>query len=236
MPKSTELATIDASDYPILSGEGGDIGEIMIENLGPDGIQPSDLIRVSIPSGGGQAWEIPSLEGSDIEKSIEGIILHWETNRVYWEKSMEEGGGSQQPNCSSNDGITGVGDYGVGSDKNPKGLCKDCPMSRWGSGAKPPGKKGPQACKEQKIFYVLRENNILPLAITLPPTSITPMRNYMKFLGNAGTAYYTVVTKFGLKKKEGSVANYSVVDPTCANRLDSDTVQAVKEFRQLFTS
>ena len=234
---SKEMATIGVTDYPVLSGDSS-MAEILEENLGPDGLTPGDLTRIGVPRGGGKFWTIPGLEGEESIESIECIILDWNTTRVYWELSIDEGGGDQEPDCSSKDGKTGSGMFGVGSDHNADGKCASCPMSQWGSGAQPDPKtglqpkSGSQACKEQRNLTVLRPGSILPLSIQLPPTSIAPLRDYMKRLANAGLSYYRVVTSLGISVKKGTYT-YSVVAPTLAGRLDPETNQSVAEFRDL---
>ena len=89
----------------------GDIRAIIAENLG-DGITANDLDRVKIPSGGGLAFEVPTLEGGEMEKSIEGVIVHHQDQNAYWSSPIESGS-HMPPDCASRDGKYGDGELGV---------------------------------------------------------------------------------------------------------------------------
>lgn len=225
-----EIATFDASNYPVLTGGDGSgaLAAVIEENFGNDGIQVFDLDRITIPAGGGIAWEIPTLEGPESEKFIEGVIVAWRTNRAYWAESLEDGGsGGNPPDCSSDNGKTGFGAFGPDSDANPAGTCSTCPKNEWGTGREGRGK----ACSEARVLFMLLPGRVLPVTVSLPVTSIPPIRKYMLRLAGEGIPYYGVVTRLGLRKVEsGSSIKYSVVEPSKMDTLDPVARAAAKEY------
>ena len=116
-----EVAKVE--NYAIQTMDHGSIRSLLSEAAGPQGITPEDLDKVTIPTGGAQMWTVPTLEGEDSVKDIYGIIVHHQDVRAYWSKSLEESGGSEAPDCSSADSITGFG--------TPGGPCSKCPLAQW---------------------------------------------------------------------------------------------------------
>lgn len=234
MSKSTEIAVISDDGGPdmfpaLYVEEGSDLSEALQENFGGEGIQPGDLERVTVPAGGALSWEVPTIDGEgDSVKTLEGVIVSWARPRAYWDRDLEETGGGQPPDCTSDDGVHGSGMYGPGSEDNPTGACETCPMNEWGSGRDGRGK----ACKEMRVLYLLQEGNVLPVTVTLPPTSIAPLRRYMLRLANQGIPYYGVVTKLALEKVTGQYT-YSVVKPSIASRLDKTVQGRAKEYGEM---
>ena len=108
--------------------------------------------RIKIPSGGLTAFEVPSddVEGSDRVMEIEAVILYSHPANSYYTEAYK--GGSNPPDCGSFDGITGTG--------TPGGFCKNCPFNQFGSGE---GKS--KACKNRRMLYLLRENEIFTQAV-----------------------------------------------------------------------
>ena len=78
MTEKKEAALAKIEEYAIVA-MGDSIADIMAENLGDDGLSEFSLDRIRIPAGGGIAFEIPTLEGSDSAKTIEGVVVGWKT-------------------------------------------------------------------------------------------------------------------------------------------------------------
>lgn len=217
------------SNYPVLAGDSGDSAllDVMNENLGGSGVQSFDLDRITIPAGGGIAWEVPTLDGADSVQTLEGIVVAWRGPRAYWAQSLEESGGGSAPDCSSDDGVKGVGAYGVDSESNPTGECGKCPMNEWGSGSEGRGR----ACSESRQIFMLLPGRALPVVVSLPVTSIAPFRKYMLRLAGEGIPYYGTVTRLGLRKVEsGSGIKYSVVEPKKGESLNQDERASAKSY------
>ena len=166
MTEKKEAALAKIEEYAIVA-MGDSIADIMAENLGDDGLSEFSLDRIRIPAGGGIAFEIPTLEGSDSAKTIEGVVVGWKTVRGYYANAYD--GSNNPPDCSSNDGEVGMGD--------PGGYCSDCPLNAWGSD--PKGGKG-KACAEKRMLFVLRKDDVLPIVIMVPPTSLKGIREYFR--------------------------------------------------------
>ena len=101
--------------------------------------------------------------------------------------SSKYSGSSNPPDCLSVDGITGIG--------NPGGNCINCPKNKFGS-----GENGSKACKNKHQIYLLRENEMFPLILSLPTSSNKEFSKYIKRLLSKGKKSDKVVTKFSLKK------------------------------------
>lgn len=229
---STDI--VPASEYQIIKEGASLLPEIIKENIGSGGVSEFDLPRVKIPTGGGTAWEVPALEGTDAAKQLEGIVVAWSDPRAYWDKNFDESGGGTPPDCSSPDSDIGNGLYGPGSEVNPTGECIKCPMSQWGSD--PRGGNG-QACKQMRLVLVLQPESLLPLAIFLPPTSVKAMKNYFLSLTAKALSYYGVITRLELEQTKSETGiTYSKVKPSFAGRVDAQQLDAVRAYSEQIRS
>ena len=166
MTKKTEaaaLAVIDNFELPVLSE---DMGQAMAEEM--DGLQLS-FPRIKIPSGGGLAFEVPGddPENPDAVKEVVGVIVDHHPVNAYW--ADKYAGANNPPDCSSMDGKVGID-----ADGNRK-PCNSCQYNQWGSAEDGRGK----ACKNMHRVYILREGEMLPLLLTLPPTSLKNLSDYL---------------------------------------------------------
>lgn len=231
-----ELATFDPSQsrYPVLFGQDGEgsLAQIIEDNFGDEGFSPADLDRITVPSGGGQAWTIPD---EDPSRFIEGVVVHKQPTRSFWFAARGEGGEEDgPPDCSSPDAKYGVGVFGPGSEANPTGACADCPMNVFGSSDR--GSGNGKACKEQMQLFMLQPESILPIQVTLPPTSLKGFRKYMTRLASKGKSYYAVLTRLGLTVEKGGGQTYSVVVPERGDDLAPEEVAAARGYGQTIKS
>lgn len=189
------------------------------ENIGDDIITPQDLERIKVPTGGMTKWEIQSLEGdSEMSADLRGILIHWKTIRAFWQEAYS--GAGTPPDCKSMDGITGTG--------NPGGVCSQCPFSQWDSDSKG---GGGQACKLMRVLFLMRENQILPVVIQAPPTSVKSFKQFFLRMASDSIPFYSVVMSLKLvQTKNKSGIPYSLIVPSIAERLDPDTVKMVKAY------
>lgn len=222
----TDVAVFDPANtnYPVLFGaaDGGGLAEIIEENFGDEGFRPSDLPRIKMPAGGGRAWDI---EGEPPTAILEGVIVSWHTARSFWFKSLDDSDETTPPDCSSMDGQMGNGEFGPGSAGNPSGVCAECPMNQYGSGG-----QNSKACKEQRQLFLLQPGAVLPIVISLPPTSLAPFRKYMTNLSSKGLPYYGVTTRLGLKAEKSGANTYSVVVPERGEKLEPEERAAAKAY------
>jgi hypothetical protein len=188
-------------------------------NLGDAAVNASDFERIKIPAGGGTAWTLQTLDGEEIEKELSGIIVAWRDTRAYWSVPMEQSDGNMPPDCYSLDARTGVG--------KPGGDCHKCPFAQFGSGAKGEG----QACKLVRQLFFIREENLLPEIVSLPPSSIKPARQFFMRLASKAVPCYSLITRIGLEKtKNGQGIVYSRATFASGGRLTPEQSERVKEY------
>lgn len=230
--------------YAIMDVEPTEIGLVLAENTGGDRISPFDLDRVKVPSGGGTTWSVPSLEGEEDTKAIEGVIVFQRTVRSFWSQRMEESGGGTPPDCSSQDGVIGIGNPRFGEIEHPdlrrgeamytaegeeirtgRFDCATCPLAAFGSSFN----RRSQACKSSRLLFILREHSIIPLLVAVPPSSLRPIKQYMLRLAGAGVPFYGVVTRLELlKTKNADNIVYGEIVPHVAQRLTPEDTQRMR--------
>lgn len=197
--------------YAIMALEPHELAEALLANTDGQALSPWDLDQVKIPPAGMTTWVVPSLEGDQETKSLEGIVILQSTRRSYWAAGLEESGGGSPPDCSSQDGVMGVG--------SPGGVCADCPLAQFGSAK---GGRG-QACKTNRLLFLLRPDSVLPLVVKVPPSSLRPVKQFMLRLSGQGIFFYGAVISLSLKKVSNA-ANiaYGEVVPSLVRRLSPD--------------
>lgn len=216
-----------AGNFVALSGEAENAMQAIQANLGGQKISMFDLDKLSIPSGGGIAFEVNTLEGdTDSVKEVSGIIIAFRDTRSYWAKDYEETGGTP-PDCQSEDMVTGRGD--------PGGDCSRCPYSQFGSAKG--GDADGQACKQSRVMLLLTPDSILPYLVSAPPTSLKMMRKYfVSTLAAAGLRYCDVVTRFSLEAdKNKSGVKYSKLVAGVERRLIKDEIAQVGKYMDAIT-
>jgi hypothetical protein len=207
-------------EFTALADTGGkfSMSEVLKTNF-PKGVTPSDLDRIKVPAGGATSWEITTLKGEESVKSIEGIILVADDNRMYYDGPYT--GENEPPTCFSPDGEIGFGD--------PGGECKVCPLAQWGSADNGSG----QACSLRKNMLILRPDSMLPVIISAPPGSIKSITDYLKRITGAGLPHYAVVSSLKLsKKKSGEGIQYAAIEPEFVRELADEEIAKVLEYRQ----
>jgi hypothetical protein len=218
MSTSTDIATIEPSSYLALNRESSEIQEIIRDNLAGQDVGEFDLPRIKIPAGGGTTWEIESpLHGTQSERELQGIVVYHRQTRSFWRDDDSTG---TPPDCSSRDGVVGVGD--------PGGECRTCPLSQFGSD----GGRG-QACKQQAMWFLLREDSFLPVVLSLPPTSLKAAKQYMLALAGAGIRAAEVVTKITLEKQRNPDGqDYSRAVLSVGGKLDEAATARARAYAE----
>lgn len=168
-----------------------------------DGLQIG-FRNVKIPSGGQTQFELPGEDpdNPDYTKFLEGVIVYSHNANAYWAAGINEDE-NPSPDCQSMDGKLGYG--------SPGGICADCPFNRYGSDPNPNGTGRGNACKNQRIVYLLRSGEALPIQLSLSPTSIRPYTDFINaaFLARRRGVCGSVV-RIGLKKVNNGKNEYSV--------------------------
>lgn len=245
MAKGTELAVREPSTYAIMQADPAELQEALEVNSGGQRISPFDLDVVKLPSQGMTIWSIPDLiEGEINTKTIEGIVILQRGIRSYWAMGLDEkdSGGSSPPDCSSQDGVTGFGlptghpdlePQQYDADGQPRPMeayrgqfeCAACPLAAFGSAKKGNG----QACKQNKLLFVLTPESSLPIVIKVPPSSLKPVQSFMLRLSGKGIPMYGVVIGLSLKKVQNSTGiDYSEIVPALVKQLSPDETARMK--------
>ena len=191
-------------------------GDFLEELSGLD----NEFERIKIPAGGGTMFEFPSSnpDESDMVKDFSAVILYHHPMYVFY--SSKFNGSNNPPDCLSIDGITGVG--------IPGGKCVNCPKNKFGS-----GENGSKACKNKHQMYLLRENEIFPMVLSLPTSSNREFSRYIKRLLSRGKKSDSVVTKFSLKKAVNKTGiSYSQVQFSVARELDIKEIELIKNYSE----
>ena len=164
-----------------------------------DGLQLS-FQRAKIPGGGVLQFELPGEdpENPDYVQTLEGVILFNHSTNSYWPAGSEYDDNTP-PQCQSVDGKVGYGD--------PGGICEACDYNKFGSDPNGGGK----ACKNMRVLYLLRSGEMMPIQLSLPPTSIRP---YTTFVNSAfllrGRRVCSGLVQIGLRKGASNGFTYSV--------------------------
>ena len=164
-----------------------------------DGLQLS-FQRAKIPGGGVLQFELPGEdpENPDYVQTLEGVILFNHSANSYWPAGSEYDDNTP-PQCQSVDGKVGYGD--------PGGICEACDYNKFGSDPNGGGK----ACKNMRVLYLLRSGEMMPIQLSLPPTSIRPFTTFVNsaFLLR-GRRVCSGLVQIGLRKGSSNGFTYSV--------------------------
>lgn len=215
----TDLVVRQPIGYAITEIETNELVEIIQDNLAGESIGPNDLDRLTVPTGGSKFWTVKTQAGEENPTEIEGVIIAQKTTRVYWEDAFS--GAGSPPDCSSDDGEFGIG--------NPGGACAVCPMAEFGS--KGTGGGRAQACKQNKLLFIVFPDEILPRVISVPPTSLKEARQYTLRSLSARQPLYGVTTKLSLEKtKNADGIEYSKIQFATGSVLNDEDRARMKAY------
>lgn len=164
-------------------------------------------------------------EETQLKKTFNGILLHIDPQRAWWESGIGEGkkdGGAQTgqvPDCYSRDLIVPDPE----SAKPQAKTCAECRFNQFGSDRK--GGRG-KDCKEARRLFIQVEKKIDPHVMTVPATSLKSLKKYLTFISeNNLKRPQCVLTKFSLittANKEGT--DYSELVLTFVKALPDSVV------------
>ena len=124
------------------------------------------------------------------------------------------------------DNRTGIG--------TPGGECAKCPYNKFGSGEDGQSK----ACKNAHRLYILRSGELYPVVVTVPPTSLKSLSDYLaKRIVTKGLRSYGVVTKLTLKKATNNTGiTYSQVQFSLSEKLTPEQTEILKGYGESIRS
>lgn len=208
MYNQSNLAEIEREEqvqvfqFPDMSGS----SEFTQEDLEDDtnGVRMS-FQRIKIAGGGSTMFELPGEDSSKPEyvPALQGVILYHHPANGYWVGEPTDD--DKTPLCSSTDGKTGYGD--------PGGPCAACYLNRFGSGED--GKS--KACKNMRHIYLLQSGDLMPMVLSLPPTSL---KAFDRFIYRA----------FFCRNRP----SYGGMVEISLHREEKPTAHAVADFRKLY--
>lgn len=219
--KAEEQATQDeipTLDWPfaVLAESDEPLTDIIAENLGDDGLRPSDMSVARFPSTGGTEW----LVGDERATEIIGVVLRQQVTRAFYATDFRPGG-DEHPDCASADGVNGVRSEDAklvtfdGSDQQYGGSCIKCPLNQWGSDLK--GGRG-KACREYRNLVFIRDSDEFPMIVRIPPTAIGTWRGFCAWLTKKRVALSRAVVQLALGLDNGN----TVLGPTLVGRLPAE--------------
>lgn len=188
--ETTAVATIEPTGYMALKNF--DFREAIAEEM--DGLDAA-FDRIKMPSGDTTVFQLPSDNPDEPEllKELSAVILYHHPIRAYFKEKYT--GGINPPDCGSLDAIEGQG--------NPGGTCSVCIYNEFGT-----GENNSKACKERRRLYLLRENELFPILLSLPTGSLKEFSRYIMRCLSKGHKTNTIVTKISLTKavNKGGIA------------------------------
>lgn len=191
-----------------------------------EGVTP-EFQRVKFPAGGALAFDLKDENGEDVAVSdLQGVIIDRHPVNVFYKLAFT--GGNEAPDCVSSDGK--VGRAPADSPVPWAGGCNDCggcPFNQFGPNNEP------KPCKNQERLYLLREGDIFPIIVTVPPTSRKPLNSYLSGLMNKLKPAHAVVTSIKLKKEVNAGGiKYSAGVFTKVKDLTKDEAKAIKGYAE----
>ena len=189
------------------------------------------------PTQGQTKWMIPSLFGEDYVEKIEGILVYQTARGVLWVSDEPVEG--TLPVLISDDLKTArrvCAVENVPDEMIP--VLEDChiqgdlfdwtalPYNEWGSGRNGVGKRA----KEQRVLFILRKSDPLPLVVVIQPGSLKYWRKFIVELTKAGIPFYRAVISLGLEKAASEDGiTYSRIKPSLVGCLSPEDGLSVKK-------
>lgn len=222
-------ATTSPSFLPVLGSERENVLAVMQENLGGENISASQLRRILMPSGRNTSFEISDVTGPSYAPSMQVIVVYQHPHRAWWEKGLDEGGGSTPPDCSSPDAVTGfIHPESVTQDQECGGECDSCPKAKFGSASD--GRR--QACKLMRRLFIMPKGAVIPSILDLPPTSLQNYRDFMTAMTNKALPYHAAILEIGLEKSQSKgKVDYSKATFKLVRVLEGDELKGIAAFR-----
>lgn len=216
----TELALIKNTDAYLPSAEVisetlDDLRDIMSRKL-------FGVISIA-PAGAGtfKVLEPCADEVTNGISEIECVILASHPMNILWGKPFGERQKGERPICRSMNGDEGIDDGGEIHN------CADCPNNQFGED----GQR--KKCSNKRQLYVLRQGDVLPMLLTLPPSALSAYDRYRgRVRLSLKRSMFSVLTHIKLTNKTSDLshAEYSVPVFEAIGLLPEAEAKRVEEF------
>lgn len=214
-----DLAIVAADSTP------AELVETLQETLGGR-LRPYDLQRIVWPSGKATTWEIPTVGGDTVPaKEIVAVPILTTVSRQFWERKSV-GADTTPPVCKSDDGEHGHPTE-RGRELGATGDCRTCPLAQWGPNNTPP------ACKERRDLFILREGDMFPMVLSIPPSSLKVWKEYVRPLGLQGLPHWMAITRFKLQTATNPNGDpYAQLKLEFVGKIDPSQKEILKQYRE----
>jgi hypothetical protein len=211
----SELGALTVLDF-----DPRELRALLAQTLGGGALELQDLDRIKMPTGGGLTFEVPTPAGPEARSTITGVLVHVQQRRAYWAQPFDETGGGTPPDCTSADGISGVGE--------PGGECRTCPHAKFQEDEVP-------ACRLTAECVLFQPAEFLPTILVASAGSVRSVAKYLLSLTKRGLRYSDVVTTFGLERvKSRRGILFSRLTCTMRGGLESPQRQRMREIVAMF--
>lgn len=235
------------SEIAALNTESRQVKALIYNIQQAGGVTEADIRRVKNPSGGGIMLEIDNGKGKDPEcvRDLVGVPILIASRRQLWgDKNL---GSGDRPVCSSTDMIHGVKRRDdktnavdiseqilqIAVPGGTEGLCAGCHFDQWDTAVNQKGEAGRgKRCQETRVIYFLRKGDILPIKVTIPPSSLGNFRKAIKALPDR--LDQCVVRLWITKDKNEEGVDFGLYNLEPVGTLDDDAVERLNAYRQLF--
>lgn len=231
--KSTALAVVE--NFALSPASVAELAQAIKEEIGIMGAL--DLPRTNVPSGGTLIWPVKATADDKrpaLIEALEGVIILHHPAYAYYSNPSPTAG--MRPDCSSRNG-----EYGITTEGGEMVSCATCPYNQFGSGTKADGSPSRgKACKNAFMLYLLREGELLPTMVKIPPTGVKALKAYIQGLllpkgGGTMRRPYEVVTRITLNPASNSDGtDYGVPSFEAIGVLKPDVAESLKKYGESF--
>jgi len=158
----------------------------------------------------GKVWSVSQNNERKVLRNGEGealqsvklvpLRINMHTKTFYAKKFAGDESEGQRPDCFSMDGVS----PSPHSPNKQSDKCALCPHNQWGARISEDGRKG-KACSDRARMAVVEPESLdKPYLLSVPPTSLRPLKDGIKSAKARGVEYNEVVFKVGFELEEAS--------------------------------
>lgn len=188
-------------------------------------LKKSMLGTIQIANGGAGVFKVKEPgadEATGGVQAVEGVILCSHPTNVLWGNDYSARQEGEMPICRSMDGVTGTI-----METGEVRVCSECPYNQFVDGHK--------QCSNKRQLYIMRENDLVPILFSLPPTALKFFDQYLvRCRLTMRVPLFTVVTRITLKNVKSGNNEYSVPVFTPVGKLPREEAQRLSQYAQAF--